>query len=221
MYKKITHNIVEEHFGHPAAANIKSTIDKKVLLHPAPMVDAVSALKDTSKKLWHHFLWGTRHLFVSAMDGLPEQPATSAQLAQYIADIGDFYKPYYGDNFSNKLMTHLTELTANLAEIAKGIKAGKDVTQMKATNAAHVNSIWELFSGGYIPTGAVKEKLTTLTDSWIAQMEYRAKKDWTSDMKEMTAAYDALLGAPNGTTSGLSDIIADSIIQQFPEKFKI
>jgi hypothetical protein len=241
MYKKITHHITEEHYAHPNAGQIKSSIEQlhgfgpkhdltEPPMPPMPTLASPSAnaLYANSKKLWHDFLWVVRNSIVSAMDDMADQAAVATQLDKDLANMSNFVKPFYGDEFATQFTEHLKGLVTNLISIAKAIRTSKDITLMKGVNTKHINDIASLLNRtnpmGW-PAPVVVERLTAATNAWIEQLITRGKKDYTSEMKQMTNAYNALLQSPTGAESssymhGLSDIFANGIMGQFPDKFK-
>ena len=48
MYKKITHNIVEEHFDHPIASEIKRGLERKVGAPTSTIFDAAAFRSDAA-----------------------------------------------------------------------------------------------------------------------------------------------------------------------------
>jgi hypothetical protein len=241
MYKKITHNITEEHFAHPSAHAIKSSIEKlhgygpdHSLVNPPILPPSKVTLTpevilyNNSKKMWHDFLWIVRNSIVSAMDDMPDQLSVASQFEKEIISMGDFVRPFYGEDFATKFMAHLKGLVSNLIDIAKAIRLNKDTTILKAINAKHIEDIAALLNmvnpSGW-PTVVITERLTAATNAWIQQLITRGKKDYSTEMKEMTNAYNALLQSPTKTSEsmymhGLSDIFANGILGQFPDKFK-
>jgi len=245
MYKRITHKIVEEHFAHPVANQIKAglhplpydpmnpnapyTYDPTQPM-PKPMalsITAQSRLRSECRKLWSNFLWRTRATMVSSMDGLQDASVLAAQLDADIVRIGDAVKSYFGEVTANEFTTHLRNIITNVIDIAKATKVGKDSTALKTALTGHIAAMAEQLSK-LIPTAwpaaAVRDIWTKLTDSWIQQAKVRTIKDWTGDLAAMDIAHDVMLAPYDGPVTvpaGFSDVFANGIIKQFPDKFKV
>lgn len=242
MYKRITHKIVEEHFAHPIANQIKAG------LHPLPYdpahpdapytydprlkpmalsLTAQSKLRSECRKLWSNFLWRTRATMVSSMDGLQDASVLAAQLDADIVRIAEEVKLYFGEAAATELTTHLRNITTIINDIGKATKVGKDVTALKTALATHITAMAEQLNK-LVPTAwstaAVKDIWTKLTDAWIYQAKVRTIKDWSGDLTSMDVAHDLMLAPFNGPVNipaGFSDIFANGIIKQFPDKFKV
>lgn len=244
MYKKITHNIVEEHFDHPMASQIRSglhplpydpahpdapyTYDPMYPM-PRPMalsMTAQSRFRSESRKLWSNFLWRTRATMVGAMDALPDASVVAAQLDTDITRIGDVVKSFVGETIANEFTNHLRNITTTVVDIGKAVKVGKDITPLKIAVAMHIDAMAEQLSKlipSAWPASAVKDIWTKLTDSWIQQAKVRNAKDWSADLAAMDSAHDIMLApydGPINIPAGFSDIFANGIIKQFPDKFK-
>lgn len=242
MYKKITHNIVEEHFDHPMASRIRAGLHHMPYDTPDPDTQypydpygpspmAMSAnlqtiFRSESCKLWGNFLARTRGAMVSAMDGLSDASVITAQLDTDITKIGDVVKYYVGETTANDFMNHLRSITSVIVDAGKAIKAGKDISSLKLTLAMHIDEmagqLSKLIPSAW-PASAVKDIWTRLTDSLIQQAVARTAKDYAADLAAMENAHDIMLAPYNGPISipsGFSDIFANGIIKQFPDMFK-
>lgn len=129
MYKKVTHTITEEHFGHPMAVEIKKVIDKTVT-PPKPKMEPAAASK---------FKADVENYFISLASNLKEVSKaivandatkivdTEKVLFDHIDDLGNLFKNYYGVEFGEKLNQNLR--TAAFIEIAitKNLKNKLDI----------------------------------------------------------------------------------------------
>lgn len=244
MYKRITHNIVEEHFAHPIANQIKAGLhsmtydstnpdamycyDPSAPAEMRPMaisITAQSRLRSESRKLWSNFLWRTRATMISSMESLPDAAALSVQLYSDTTRIADAVKAYFGEAAANELCSHLKDITTIIVDIGKGIKVGKDIAALKNSLSMHISAMADQLSRlvpESWPASAVIDIWTKLTDSWIQQAKARTIKDWPGDIAAMDIAHDLMLApydGPINMPAGFSDIFANGIIKHFPEKF--
>ncbi|MFC4808757.1 hypothetical protein [Paenibacillus sp. GCM10023250] len=85
----------------PAGVSAKAHVGEKtdsVCLSPK-----LVQLQGDLRKLWiDHAVW-TKKYVVSALANLPDQQEMLARLLQNQQDIGDAFKPYYGEEAGNKL----------------------------------------------------------------------------------------------------------------------
>ena len=223
MYKKITHNISEEHFAHPLAQQIKAIVDGGAMTPMAINFAAETKLRSDARHLWTNFLWRVRGSIVSAMDNLPDAAALETQLIKDISAIGALLVPYYGAQPVAQFEQLLTPFALNIVDIAKATKAGRDTKDLVTKNATLINNLATFLGMAnpkFWPATAVTTIFNKLSDAWLAQIAARSKKDWTADIAAMDHAHNALLAASTTLPSGFSEVFANGVIQQFPEKFK-
>ena len=126
MYKKVTHHITEEHFGHPVATEIKKAVDK-TNPHVKSMVSSVFSnvqtentgmamqLRDNIHTYFIRYLTGIRAYIVSALDSGQDADEIQSQLSKHIDDLGPVYQSFWANS------TDATALNQCLRDIAMSI----------------------------------------------------------------------------------------------------
>lgn len=226
MYKKITHQITEEHFDHPMAMNVKAALDCGVTPPPPMAMDSASTmkLKSDARKYFGDYLWRVRSFIVSYIDGPGEDLATiESQLLKDIENISSLVKPHYGAAAATKFDLLLKDISLALVDVVKAVKAGADTTALQAKCVALIDELAQFLSKAnpqFWPASAVNSILDQAAAAWVAQARARVKKDWPADIAASDLAHSVIL-AGQGSTPGFADIFSSGIIGQFPDHFKM
>lgn len=176
---------------------------------------AKSELKLDMRKLWEdHFMW-TRNFILYLVDRLPGKDQAVSRLLQNQMDLGNAIKPYYGEEAGRKLTDLLYPHITIAAEVVNAAKASNtaaldEVNKKWYANADEIseflssaNPNWELEEIKMM----MREHLRLTTDEAVQ----RIKKDYEADVIAYDKVHDAILK--------MSDMLADGIDKQFPEKF--
>ena len=166
------------------------------------------------RKLWTEHTIYTHSFIVSALAGLPDQPAVTERLLRNQDDIGNAIKPIYGEEAGKKLAALLRDHILIAADITKAAKA----SDSKAVDAGQKK--WRA-NGGDIAaflSGAnpnwKKQELTDMLqrhlDFVTAQVVARIKQDWVADIKASDTGYEHMMM--------FADMLSDGIIKQNPKK---
>jgi hypothetical protein len=173
-------------------------------------------LRTAMRELWEDHVTWTRNVIFNIMDDLPGTDEAVKRLLKNQDDIGNAVKPYYGDEAGNKLAsllhTHITQAADLLKAAKKDDKAAVDrISKQWTDNAdeisaflAKANPNWKLDDMKKM----MHDHLKLTTDEGMA----RHKKDYAGDV----AAYDKV----HHEILEMSDMLADGIVMQFPDKFK-
>lgn len=177
---------------------------------------SAATLKTNMRQLWEeHVIW-TRNVILCIVDELPGTDQAVKRLLQNQVDIGNAIKPYYGEEAGKKLTALLTPHITISAEVVKAAKAGNTAALDEANkrwyaNADEIseflnkaNSNWKLTEMKMM----MNDHLKLTTDEAVQ----RIKKDYDADV----IAYDKV----HLEILQMSDMLADGIVKQFPEKFK-
>jgi len=189
--------------------------DKEKLAMVEAEFYAKSELKLAMRKLWEdHVVW-TRNVIFCLVDRLPGKDQAVNRLLQNQVDLGNAIKPYYGEEAGKKLTDLLYPHITIAAEVVNAAKAGNTTALDEANkrwyaNAdeiseffAKANSNWEFEEMKMM----MHEHLKLTTDEAVQ----RIKKDYEADVIAYDKVHDAILK--------MSDMLADGIVKQFPEKF--
>jgi len=202
--------IIFGYFG--CSSNNKSkAIDKTSIVN-----ESAVELKINMRKLWDDHITWTRNVILCLVDELPGTDQAIKRLLQNQVDIGNAFKPYYGEDTGNKLTEILKSHINISAEVVKAAKTGNTVALDEANKRWYANadqlseflckanSNWNLTDMKMM----MKEHLKITTD----EAEQRIKKNYNADV----IAYDKI----HTEILIMADLFADGIVKQFPKKFE-
>lgn len=215
MYKKVTHTIVEEHFSHPMAGEIKEAIDKKSLSRKYKLeatsadkfrLDISSYLNNLNLKLHNIF----KNIEANDETALVE---SEKMLFADIDALGDMYKPYYGVEFGERLNQYIRTVVLLFIAIAKNLKNKIDIRDWRLRldtarfdigNLLYsYNNVWRLPDTQSL-IGQIFAEVVTHIQSII-------NKDTTATTKSYETTTNLL--------SVFGNSLADGTVQQFPGRF--
>jgi len=189
--------------------------DKEKLAMVEAEFYAKSELKLAMRKLWEdHVVW-TRNVIFCLVDRLPGKDQAVNRLLQNQVDLGNAIKPYYGEEAGKKLTDLLYPHITIAAEVVNAAKAGNTTALDEANKRWYANADeiseflskanpnWEFEEMKMM----MREHLKLTTDEAVQ----RIKKDYDADVIAYDKVNDAILK--------MSDMLADGIVKQFPEKF--
>ncbi len=181
-------------------------------------VSTVSAatLKTNMRKLWEDHVTWTRNVILCLVDELPGTDQAIKRLLQNQVDIGNAIKPFYGEAAGNKLTKLLKEHIVIAADVVNAAEAGNTVALNKANKKWYANAdeISEFLCKAN-PKWALKDMKMMMNDHLkltTNEAVQRIKKNYDADV----IAYDKV----HNEILEMSDMLANGIIKQFPEKFK-
>lgn len=184
-------------------------------VHKTKVEDATT-LRTNMRKLWEDHVTWTRNVILCFTDGLPGKDQALKRLLQNQVDIGNAIKPYYGDEAGNKLTELLKSHIIISADVVTAAIAGNTSALDRANEKwySNANEISEFLSGANSNWALadmkmmMNEHLKLTTDEAVQ----RIKKDYDADV----IAYDKV----HNEILEMSDMLADGIVKQFPDKFK-
>lgn len=236
MYKKIIHDIVEEHFDYPTilpAGPMKRPLVRAmspVEFAPLPQVvinERTLLFRMNARTLWTRYSLGMINFSVSSFGNMPGTDAVERNLSRNAAALGDFFIPFYGITAGTKIGALLGVLLINGTRVVETIKTKKtDVAVFKDIWRRQINELAEylnLLNPGQYPTVLLIEMLTNLTEFWTEDFIARFGNDWAADAVALDNILKvAVSGIPNHTNAGyssLADILSRGVISQFPISF--
>ena len=184
--------------------------------HAESISPAEAALHSGMRVLWEDHITWTRLAIISLSSGSPDTTATVGRLLRNQVDIGNAVKPYYGKAAGNALTA---ELRKHILIAADVIAAGKAGDQAKLADAqarwqsnandiaallASVNPHWKVA----MMKSEMSKHLALTTQEAVARLQGR----WAADV----AAYDRV----HRHILHMSDLLADGIVEQFPNRFR-
>ncbi|TDE44525.1 hypothetical protein E0I26_08570 [Flavobacterium rhamnosiphilum] len=168
------------------------------------------------RKLWEDHVTWTRNVILCLVDELPGTDQAIKRLLQNQVDIGNAIKPFYGEAAGNKLTKLLKEHIIIAADVVNAAEAGNTVALNKANKKWYANAdeISEFLCKAN-PKWALKDMKMMMNDHLkltTNEAVQRIKKNYDADV----IAYDKV----HNEILEMSDMLANGIIKQFPEKFK-
>lgn len=167
------------------------------------------------RRLWtDHVVW-TRAYVVAAVNDAPDAATAAERLLKNQEDIGAAVVPFYGQEAGDALTDLLKQHIMIAVELIAAAKAG-DTTRFEEQDAlwtGNAEEIADLLSGAnpnwakddVVDILGVHLKLTK--DEAVARLEGK----WEADVE----AFDQILTE----ILTLSDVLADGIVKQFPDRF--
>jgi hypothetical protein len=225
MYKKITHNIVEEHFDHPMAAKIKAgirptitrkarlNIDNDDIIFGRPTSEIFNKA-DFTARLESYLNNYTQKLIqiTDATAGTEEQLANAfEELFNFIDEIGDFFDPFYNREFGERITTSMRHIASMTAMISHTVKAGWDpAAWIRSLNQAvsvadfqNYNDRWTRFS--------IENIMREFTSSMVKRINAIKDKDQQTIDQSTRDMFTSIML--------FKGVIINGITQQFPSRF--
>lgn len=244
MYKKITHNILEEHFDHPTAAVIENsqgsglargnygTVDpmRPLGLHdPLPLNvynDDTMLFRMDSRTAWMKWAFALLNFSISLNGNLPGTEAVKARLNKNAIVLGDFLVPYYGLTAGQLLATRLIAINDTGMEYVTALKNNQP-TDIIVTSweplVADIASLFNELNPNNWPQSLILDMFSNVVRIWQTQLNARASGDIVAD--ELAIDYMnklVITGVPDHNKAGytsIADTFSRGIIAQFPYQF--
>ncbi|AIQ77060.1 glycosyltransferase [Paenibacillus odorifer] len=198
----------------PRIADAAAAKEKKSS-HKQCLTPSVIELKDNLRKLWiDHVVW-TKNYIVSAFADSEDKEKVLARLLQNQQDIGDAFKPYYGEAVGDKVAQLLREHILIAGKVLDAVKAGNQADVEKYnkewyTNADDIAKFLSSQNPKYSYEQLkemLHEHLELITDDVTA----RVKKDWDAEIVAFDKGLEHMIM--------FADILTEGLIKQFPDKF--
>lgn len=227
MYKKITHNIVEEHFDHPAVLprEMRPSLPAGATLPPEVMTENTMLFRLDSRTLWSKYVWGLLNYGIALNNKLPGVNSVENRTVKHAGALGDFAAIYYGATIGEEFARLLKKFIKIGVDVVNIIKDGGTVDGGESLFADVVDELAKFLHSinpTQWPEAVVKEYLTALAKFWIAEINSRAAQDWTMNdfvIENISKLVVSGPGVNGGNFGSLADIFSKGIIAQFPDKF--
>lgn len=229
MYKKITHNIVEEHFDYPVVAPTAfmpaGAGAGPTVMPQDTMTESTMLFRMDSRSLWSRYVWGLLNYGISLNNNLPGTDIVETRVLKNADAIGDFIVPFYGLAAGKQLSESLEKIGQIGVDVVKILKDGGSLNGSEKlwTDAAEeLATLLNKLNPDNWPKEAVAEYLSTLLRFWVEEMQSRDKQEWkTSELAIDNINQLVVTGISNNGKSfqGLADVFSRGIIAQFPDRF--
>lgn len=172
-------------------------------------------LKSDLQKLWiNHTIW-TRSYIVSAMSNRADQQDVLNRLLQNQQDIGNAFKPFYGEAVGNKLAELLKQHILIAGQIVAAAKADNQAEVKKWDTEWHRNAddISKLLSeiNPNWPFKTIQERFYTHLQLITEIVVNCLKGNWQADIAATDKNEIHMIH--------LADLLTEGIVKQFPGKF--
>jgi len=209
MYKRITHNIVEEHYDHPAVipGNVK-TKTTKIAYNPA-----LTPIQAESVAKWAEFSWRVRNLITSTFVNPKDVEYTTARVIADIQDLGQTFGKYFSREDTTRFVELLTAVSVALLGIVDKVKTKSDTTADVTKLRGDVDQLANFLSSksSHWPAGAVNAIINQVLDLYILQAEHLEKNERIQADSAGNRAYRIMaVNQENGDPS-FADIFATGL----------
>lgn len=213
MYKKITHNIVEEHFDHPIAGQIKKSMSRSKI--PNNEILSESKFRSDINSYFENYKSRINSMINSAT-GTEEdliKPFEEIFNNSFVDGIGNMTKPIYASELGERINSVFRNIPVTLLILIQILKTGKDGTIV----ARRFNGIRDELAGvlsSFNPAWnqqSIASLFTTITTEILNQVKARLKKDANAESQSAQKIAQAFAIFENEFVNG--------IINQHPERF--
>jgi pectate lyase len=217
MYKKITRNIsediIEEHFEHPGAPQVKKLLEKKYEVTIAPV--NVEIFKTNVKDYFTDYNKKMINILAGVTLSNDDLEKAEEEMFADIDRIGLLTKPYYGIEFGEKLNQSVRGYALAMAQIVNFMKVGldiKDITNYRIINilSNDLSKMLNSYNNIWLQD-TLKRYWIQICNHWIESAKARLRKD-------SKAEQDAITNATN-VINAFANSLAAGIIAQFPNQF--
>lgn len=226
MYKKITHQIQEEHYGDLAHRSTPLKQFNTVGSLPAYVMSEETMLfRMDSRTLWAKYVWGLLNYGISLNNMIPGTNQVERRLARNSYALGEFLAPYYGVNAADRFGTLLNSFCKIGVEVIDAVKDGRGITgteELWALSIDEISSFLHELNPNSWPKTLIAEYFENMAKFWINEIMSRAEEDWGANeiaIDNLNKLVITGLGTNGGTFGSLADLISRGIIAQFPMKF--
>jgi hypothetical protein len=213
MYKKITHTIVEEHFDHPIASQIKKSLGRsKIVTNEVFLEDKFRAdIHSYFESYINHLVAlvnsvnGPQNNFLLEFDNFFKTP--------WLDDLGNMIKPIYPTEFAEKINEALRMMPTTIFSGLQLIQDGKDtgptfnrmqfITNELAQTLSTFNNAWQY--------GTTSNLFNTLFTDVFNLAKARIAKNSTLEQQ--------LLQKISTSWTTFEKVFVDGVIRQYPERF--
>jgi valyl-tRNA synthetase len=217
MYKKVTRNIVEdiveEHFDHPSAPQLKKLMEKSYRSSIAPV--NVNTFKANIKDYFTDYNKKMTAIITGVSGTVDDLTKAEEEMFADIDNIGNLTKPYYGIEFGEKLNQAVRGYALSMAQVVNFIKAGLDIKNI--TNDRLINILSNDLSkmmNSYNNDWAqpiIKSFWVQICNHWIEAARARLRKDEDGEQ--------AALANATRVMDIFSNSLASGIVAHFPNQF--
>lgn len=228
MYKKITHQIIEEHFDHPMAVNIKKTAKKmkKRMKMEKPIKSkgfylindklcyGLDQFEKNNIYAWSGLAWVVGELVNSIVDGTGDQAQLLRQFVAVVDKISKLASPIATDAQVSEFKNLLTAYGQAALAVVTDVKDNKDTTANMAVLTTSIDTLAKLLNSlesSWDATTLTTILISVATD-YVAKTTARIQKDWAAESEAGGCAYRTLVVSQKDGSPSLADIFFSGIV---------
>jgi len=231
MYKRVSHNIQEEHYGMipPGAGTID--IPSQPILGQLPALvinESTLTFRMDSRTIWTKFALGMINLSVAIQGNLAASTQVEGHLIKAASAVGDFFVPYYGMTAGYKIGSLLTAYARIGIDTIHAVKTGQDLSQFRTLWISPINELAEYLhelNPSQFPKELLIDMFTNLAAYWTDNIKARFGGDESATAISLDNISKLVItGIPNHINRGYSsiaDVLSRGVIAQFPLSFTV
>jgi hypothetical protein len=238
MYKKITHNIIEEHWDDIKipedmvgswGGSSSDTVTSRRVTATWPITPNQFNYLSALRTQFNQFNSLLRAYATSALSNSPDLNYTKNELMKVADEFATFFDPYFGNSTAMMLSSHLKNFASEFVDFVDSVKSGRDTTSSRtsiiqklqnfADTMASMNPLW------WAPGAtSATQYITAYANNIMDQVVFRKASKWAEDIDAHNVATNIIANGPiyqapfNGSPD-FASIVANSIVKQFPTKF--
>ncbi|MFK0259637.1 hypothetical protein [Streptomyces sp. NPDC090445] len=171
---------------------------------------------DQMRRLWEDHITWTRLTIVSFAADLPDLELTEQRLLRNQVDLGNAFKPYFGDAVGNQLTALLRQHILGAVDVLEAAKAGDEERLAAAVAAWYANGqeIADFLSAAnpkHWPQDQIRALMREHLDTTLKEASNRLQGDFAADIAAYDEVHDHILV--------MSDFLSCGVIGRFPKKF--
>lgn len=237
MYKRISHNILEEHFDElPHMKNnardslMQSSNGSLGIGDPLPnyvMNEDTMIFRMDARSAWAKYAWSLLNYGISLNNNLPATNQVEARMLKNAYALGEAIVPYYGVTSGDRvgeLLAGIAKLGVEVVEAVKNKKPLDTLQGLWKTSIEELSTLLNKINPNNWPVDLVKDYFTNLTEYWTDQIIARDANDAIADDIAIDKLNKLVVtgitnSSPRHKSSSLADIFSRGIIAQFPSLF--
>ena len=219
MYKRITHNIVEEHFDHPVASQIKSSLDKakskriRAMIPTTQVFDPTLFMQDVNS-YFSNYATKLNQLISSTSLGTDAMISSFESMFTDVNTLGDLTKHFYDSEFGERINVVMRSYPITTLMMIQSAIPGHDVNGLKLKLKSIGDDLKSaLFQFNNNLVAATMPDFTNTLGEAITEAVLARRNNDLTKFTEMTN----IIGS---TFSQLGSIIANQIVTKFPNRFQ-
>jgi hypothetical protein len=214
MYQKITHTIVEEHFNHPIASQIKKTLDRSRI--PTNEIFTESKFQADTHDYFSNYLTSITDIINSVTETEENlvTPFENMFKTNRIDSLGNMTKPFYPSSLGETINVSMRQLALLTFYTVQLSKFGKEprviVNSLRDSTADQLATQMESFNY-FWPYDVVRMMFVDIVNNILVQTTARLNKDSAT---EQVAKDDLAI-----LFSRFEKLFSDGIFTTFPFRF--